>query len=327
MACNLARRALMRLSCTAILLGASLGQAAAQGWPEQNVRYIVPFPPGGATDIISRHITGELQAGLGQSIVVENVAGASGTIGMHRLSRAPADGYTIGLGNSGTLTMTPFLQSVPYDPLDSFTPISMLTEYSNVLVVRSGFGVDTLEQFIEKASNADKPLTYASAGNGSSNHMTGVLLGAKTGKSFLHIPYKGSGPALMAVVGGEVDWMFATIAEIRPFLASGHLKALGVSTRAADPLLPSVPPINDVVKDFEVVGFMGIFGPKGIPDAVADKLNANVNAVLKNPAVVEKFAQAGMLAKSSSRDELAARVAKDARLWQQTIAQTNLPIQ
>ena len=289
-------------------------------WPDHAVRFIVSFPPGGATDIISREVAAKLQENMKQPVVVENIGGASGSIGVGRLAKAKNDGYTIGLGNSGTFTITPYLQTVSYDPRKDFTPISMLTEYSNVLVVGKKMKANSLGEFIKEAQSSPQSLTYGSAGNGSSNHMTGVLFGNATKLKFLHVPYKGNNPALLAVMGGELDWMFATISEIKPFLESGKLRALGVSSKEPDPLMPSVPPIDHTVPGFNVIGFMGLFGPANIPVHITSKLSNEVNQILANSQVIEKFSRLGMRANPSSPEELARRVDSDGAIWKKAIA-------
>jgi len=294
--------------------------ASGSSWPDHAIRFIVSFPPGGATDIISREIAAGLQERTKQAVVVENVGGASGSIGVGRLAKSKNDGYTIGLGNSGTFTMTPYLQKVPYNPRTDFTPVSMLTEYSNVLVVGKKMKAKSVPEFIKEAQSSPEVLTYGSAGNGSSNHMTGVMFANATKLKFLHVPYKGNNPALLAVIGGEVDWMFATISEIKPFLESGKLRALGVSSLRADPLLPSVPPISDTVSGFNVVGFMGLFGPANMSPDITKKLTNEVNEILTSPGVIEKFARLGMRANPSSPEELAERVNADGALWKKAIA-------
>lgn len=317
---------LMRGLAGVVIAGSLAGLVTAQAeetptlnWPDHAIRFIVSFPPGGATDIISREIAAGLQERTKQPVVVENVGGASGSIGVGRLAKAKNDGYTIGLGNSGTFTMTPYLQKVPYNPRRDFTPISMLTEYSNVLVVGKKMKANSLSEFIKEAQSNPGALSYGSAGNGSSNHMTGVMFGNATKLKFLHVPYKGNNPALLAVIGGEVDWMFATISEIKPFLQSGKLRALGVSSLKTDSLLPSVPPISETVSGFNVVGFMGLFGPANMPPDITKKLTTEVNGILTSPAVIEKFAKLGMRATPSSSAAFAKRVDIDGALWKKAI--------
>lgn len=310
---------LKRIVCLAII-ATLLPLAAAQEWPSQPIKYIVPFPPGGATDIISRPLADKLRERLGQAVVIENIGGAGASIGVGRLKQARPDGYTIGLGNSASQTITPhLLVKVPYDPLTDFTPISMLTEYANVLVVSAQSPARDMKEFLALAKNKPNGLSYGSAGNGSSNHLSSALLAQSTGLPFTHVPYKGSSAALTDLMGGQLDWMFATISEIKPFVQAGKLRALGISSKTRDALLPDVPPIADTVPGYEVVGFMGLFAPARLPPAITARLNSEVNTILKSPDMVERFAAQGMRARTSTPDELAARVKRDHAMWRSLV--------
>ncbi len=302
------------------VLVALASASLAQDWPSQPIKYIVPFPPGGATDIISRPLADKLRERLGQAVVIENIAGAGASIGVGRLKQAKADGYTIGLGNSASQTITPhLLAKVPYDPLTDFTPISMLTEYANVLVVSTQSPARDMKEFLALAKSKSTGLSYGSAGNGSSNHLSSALLAQSTGLKFTHVPYKGSSAAMTDLMGGQVDWMFATISEVKPFVLAGKMRALGISSKTRDALLPDVPPIADTVPGYEVVGFMGLFAPAKLPPAVTARLNSEVNAILKSPDMVERFAAQGMRARTSTPDELAARVKRDYATWKSLV--------
>jgi tripartite-type tricarboxylate transporter receptor subunit TctC len=312
---------MFKTTLAAALLAAAVASPMAQTWPAQPIKYIVPFPPAGATDIISRPIAEQLQQRLKQPVVIENIGGAGGSIGMTRLAQAPADGYTIGLGNSATHTITPhLLAKVPYDPMADFTPVSLLNEYVNVLVVSPGLPAKDMKEFLALARSKPGSLSYGTAGNGSSNHLTSEMLASQAGVRFNHVPYKGNGPALSDVAAGHVDWMFGTISEVRPFVLAGKVRAIGISGKTRDPLLPDVPPVRDTLPDFEVVGFMGLFAPAKLPAPVLARLNAEINAILSTPEMVERLASQGMKARPSTPEELAARVKRDHALWKSVIA-------
>lgn len=307
-----------------LLLGVG-GNALAQQWPSQPIKYIVPFPPGGATDLISRLVADKLRERLGQPVLIENVGGAGAAIGTARLKQAKPDGYTIGLGNSASHTITPhLLAKTPYDAKSDFTPISMLTEYANVLVVASNSPVKDLRQLLELGKSRPNGLSYGSAGNGSSNHLSGALLGQMAGMKFTHVPYKGNSAAITDLLGGQTDWMFATISEVRPFLETGKLRALGISTLQRDSMLPDVAPIVEVVPGYEVVGFMGLFAPANLPADIAARLNREVIDILRTPEMADRFAAQGMRARSSSAQELSARVRHDYAAWAAVIQSTGL---
>lgn len=309
---------------TLMATGAAMAGSALLGWPASAqavwpalpIKYIVPFPAGGSTDMISRMVAEELRSRLGQPIVIENIGGAGASIGITRLKQAKADGYTIALGNSASHTITPhLLAKPPYDPLTDFTPISILTEYANVLVVAESSPARDMKQFLALAKSKPNGLTYGSAGVGSSNHLSSVLLGQMTKLEFTHVPYKGNAAALTDLIGGQTDWMFATVSEVAPFLAAGKLRALGISSRGRDSLLPDAPPIADVVPGYEVIGFMGLFAPANLPAPIAERLNREVVDILRSPAITERFVQQGMRAQSSTQAALQDRVKRDNAIW------------
>jgi tripartite-type tricarboxylate transporter receptor subunit TctC len=313
---NFALAAVLAFAASALL---------AQDWPSQPIKYIVPFPAGGATDLISRPLADRLRQRLGQPVLIENIGGAGASIGTARLKQAKPDGYTMALGNSASHTITPhLLVKAPYDPLVDFTPISMLTEYANVLVVAAASPVQDMKQFLALAKSKPGGLTYGSAGNGSSNHLSSALLGQMGKVEFTHVPYKGNSAAMTDLLGGQIDWMFATISEVRPFLATGKLRALGISSRIRDPLLPEVAAIADTVPGYEVVGFMGLFAPAKLPPEITARLNREVVDILRAPDMVEQFASQGMRAQTSTPSELEARVRRDHAAWKSVIANTGL---
>lgn len=310
------------------LLATLAATAQAQAWPSKPIKYIVPFPPAGATDLMSRPLAEKLQERLRQPVVIENIGGAGGSIGVGRLAQAAPDGYTIGLGNSATHTITPhLLAKVPYDPSSSFTPISIINEYVNVLVVNPALPAADMAQFLALARSKPGGLSYASSGNGSSNHLSSELLASQARVKFNHVPYKGNGPALTDVAAGHADWMFGTISEVRPFVQAGRVRAIGISGLARDPQLPDVPPVRDTLPDFQVVGFMAVFAPAGLPPEVAQRLSSEVNAILRTPEMIERYAAGGMKATPSTPQDLAARVQRDLALWKRVIQDAGIKVE
>ncbi len=309
------------------LAGATLAApwVRAQAWPAQPIKYIVPFPPGGATDAISRAVADRLQERLKQPVIVENIPGAGAAIGTARLRQAAADGYTIGLGNSASHTITPHLNlKAGYDPITDFTPISMLTDYANVLVVATTSKATNMKEFLAWGRSKPGGLLYGSAGIGSSNHLSAALLAHKTGLSMTHIPYKGSSAAMTDLLGGQVDWMFSGLSEAFPFVQDKRLRVIGVTSTVPDPLVPSVRPIGETVPGYEMAGFMGVFAPAHLPAPIAARLTSEVRAILQLPEVAQKFESQGLRVKSSSSAELAARVKKDHALWKIVIAEAGI---
>ncbi len=307
-----------------VVFGLATGNAqAADPWPSQPIKFIVPFPPGGAGDLVSRPVAEKLRERLGQAVVIENVAGAGGALGTGRFAQAAPDGYTIGQGNSATQTIIPNLVSrLPYDPA-KLTPISILTEYSNVLIVANNLPARDMKEFLALAKRP-QGLSYGSAGNGSSNHMASELLAIRAGLKFVHVPYKGNAPALADVAAGHTDWMFATISEVKAFLQAGRVRALAVSSAARDPLMPELPTIRDSLPNYEVTGFIALFGPPGMPAVIQKRLASEVNAILTTPDMVTRLAAAGIKATPSTSEELGRRVARDSALWKSVITTQNI---
>jgi tripartite-type tricarboxylate transporter receptor subunit TctC len=299
--------------------------AGANGpWPAQPIRFIVPFPAGGAGDLVSRPVAEQLRERLGQAVVVENVAGASGALGTGRFANAAPDGYTLGQGNSATQTILPHLGAkLPYDP-GTLTPISMLSEYGNVLVVANQLPARSMKEFLALARARPQALSYGSAGNGSSNHMASELLAIRAGVKFLHVPYKGNAPALADVAAGHLDWMFATVAEIKGFVQAGRVRALAVSDPAPDPMMPDLPTVRDTLPGFEVTGFIAAFGPPGLSEAIKKRLNSEINAILTTPEIVARLAAAGIRARPSTSEELARRIADDSAMWKSVITMQSI---
>ncbi|MES2944806.1 MAG: tripartite tricarboxylate transporter substrate binding protein [Pseudomonadota bacterium] len=315
------RRQLIKTAGTAL----AAGWVHTQGWSAQSIRYIVPFPPGGATDAISRVLTEHLRQRMGQPVMIENIPGAGGLIGTARLKQSAPDGYTIGLGNSATHTIAPQLvKSVPYDPLADFTAISMLTEYANVLVVAATSSMKTMKDFVTLGRSKPEGFSYGSAGNGSSNHLSAALLASKAGLQMTHVPYKGNGAALTDMLGGRIDWMFAGLSEVLPFVQDKRLRIIGISSRTTDPMLPDVPPIGETVPGFEMAGFMGVFAPANFPAPMATRFAQEVQAILRLPEVAKGFEVQGLRVKSSTPEELAARVRRDYAMWKAVIASAGI---
>jgi tripartite-type tricarboxylate transporter receptor subunit TctC len=245
--------------CAAFLIVlASASAALAQNWPSRPIKFIVPFAAGGPTDGASRHITTRLEKVLGQPIVVENVAGQGGGIGASRIARAEPDGYTIGLVHVGTQAINPAIYpTLNYDPLNDFASIARIYEYTNVLVVNAGKPYRTLADLIKAAKEKPGTINFGSAGIGSSNHLSAEMLASMTGTKFVHVPYRGSAPAMTDLVAGNVDFMFDVLLTSKPFMDGGQLRALAVTSPTRMAQLPDLPTIAETVPGFDVVGWVG----------------------------------------------------------------------
>lgn len=322
---GIGRRVLLALGAAAALAPRAMAQGA---WPDRPIRYIVPFPPGGPTDVISRQLAEGMREELGQTVVIENIGGANAAIGLGRIARAAPDGYTIGLGNTGAMTINPSLYpDLAYDPSKDFTPLSLITEYDNVLLVPASLPVHTLDELVALAKSRPEGLAYGSAGTGSSNHLSAVLLGRAFGMHLEHVPYRGTAPALADLAAGRISMLFDLVATAAPLVAGGQIRAIATTGRQRHPLMPNVPAIAETHPDFTVIGWMGVFGPKGIPDPIRDRLNMAIVKTLAKPAVVERLQQLGYSQRSSTPEALGRQVTQDTALWASVIRKENIKLE
>ena len=302
-------------------LGASVAQSQTGGsvpndWPSKPIRLIAPFAPGGPTDQASRTLAPKLAEALGKPVFVENIAGAGSTLGTGRIAQAEPDGYTIGLGHVGALSIAPAMyDKLSYDPLKSYTTISLVCDYVNILVVRTDSPIRSVADLIAQARDRPGALTYGSAGIGSSNHLSGELLASKANVRLTHVPYKGSAPAMVDLIGGRLDFMFDILLNSMPNVQSGKLRILAVTSLNEIASVPGVAPVAQVVPSFEVLGWVGLVGPAGIPKAIAERLNAEIARIMAMPEIIKAFAGMGYIARTSTPEEFQALIAKDLRLW------------
>jgi tripartite-type tricarboxylate transporter receptor subunit TctC len=310
------------LGLTAPALSRSRPASADEPWLTRPIRFIVPFTPGGPTDAVARVVAIRLNERLRANVVVENVGGAGGSLGMERLTRAVPDGTTLGLGTTGTHGINPHLYArLAYDPVRGFTPVSLLIEHINMLVLRGDHPARNLAELLDAARRGT--VTYGSAGNGSSNHLSAELLCMKAGVQMQHVPFRGSGPAMAEVLAGRIDFMFDTPAAL-PLVQGGHARIIAMTGATPHPLLPEVPPVAETIPGYKVVGWFGIFGPAGLPVPVAATLNGATAAVLAEPETRDRLRAMGLDPASSSPEELAERVTQDDALWGPVIRQAGL---
>jgi len=306
--------------------GAVMAQTPATDWPTKPVRWVVPFPPGGAMDAIARTLGDKAGKALGQSFVIENKAGAGGNIGADYVSKAPADGHTIMITSIGMSTNKPLYGKLSYDPVKDFAPVSLLAVVPNVLVTNATQpNVKTVADLVAAARKAPGQLSYASAGNGTSIHLAGEMFTSLTGTDMLHVPYKGSGPAVADLLGGQVNYMFDSITSARSHLQSGKLRALAVTTAKRSPALPNVPTMAEAgVAGYEVSPWFAVFAPAGTPKPVIDKLNRTLRDAMKQPDVAARFESIGAEAVGSSPEELASHLARESTRWGKLITERGI---
>jgi tripartite-type tricarboxylate transporter receptor subunit TctC len=307
-------------------------QAAAQGFPGKPIRWIVPFPPGGPTDGFSRGAAQKLSEVVGQPVIVENVPGAGASIGMERVARAAPDGYTIGLATTGTHAINPHLYGtrLPHDTSRDFTPLTLAVRYVNVLVVNPRLGIDSVGDLIAYAkANPDK-VTFGSAGNGSSNHLSGEVLKMVTGAPMQHVPYRGSAPALADVIAGNITFMFDILITAMPSAQAGRVKALAVTSERRSPYAASVPTMAESgVKGFSEAGsdlWFGIVGPAGIPKPVVQKLNESLIVGMRSAEMRQRISASGNTVRIESPQQFRETVKADRARWAGVVKQVGVTI-
>ena len=292
-----------------------VGLAQAQEFPAKTIRLIIPFAPGGTTDILGRIIGERLTARWGQQVVIDNRPGAGGNIAAEQTVRAPADGYTLFLGSMGTQSINVSIYSkLPFDPVKDFAPISLVANSANLLLVHPSIPAANVKQLIQLAKSKPGLLSYSSSGSGSFNHMSASLFDLMAHVDMVHIPYKSGGQALMAVVSGEADLLFQTIPAAIPFMESRRLKALAVCSSERHPLFPQLPTASESgLPGFEISTWYGILAPAGTPSAIVTKLNdALVQIVSANH---KKFLDLGVDPVTNTPEQFAALVVADLNKW------------
>jgi tripartite-type tricarboxylate transporter receptor subunit TctC len=298
--------------------------ALADDFPNRPITFIVPFPAGGSMDTFSRPIAQKLSQTLGVPVVVSNRSGAGGGIGISAIARAKPDGYTIGMSSIGNMVINPHIYpDLTYSPLKDFTPIGLAGKFVNVLVVNAQVPAKYVQELITLAKNSPEKITFASAGNGSTNHLSGELLKLKTGASFLHVPYRGSGPALSDLIAGNVTFMFDTLNTSMPHIQAGKLRALAVTSPERSPFLPNVPTMNEAgIKDYARAGedmWWAVVAPKNLPPKILTRLNDALRASVDSPDLQKQIAEQRLETMSSTPDELHAIFAKDYDRWGQIV--------
>ena len=305
-----------------------LHAAHAQEFPARPVRIVVPWPPSGNVDITARTVAPAFSEALGQQVLVENLAGAGGRIGTAAVIKAPADGYTLLLGSSGTVTSGPAVfKSLGYDPLKDLAAIGPIQSVPIVLTAAPKTPVSSYEEFVAYARSKPGQVSIASAGNGSSNHLAIELFMRKANLKLLHIPYKGSGPAITDLLGSQVESMMDQMTASIEHIRNGRIKALALSSLSRSPLLPNVPTLDELgVTGYEASTFTGIFAPAGIPPAAAAKLSGALRKALAVASVRERYRSMGVDVMDMSQAEFAAYVRADFEKWRSIAREGNIVV-
>ena len=300
---------------------AAAGMAWSQGYPNKPIRVLVPFVPGGNVDITARTVAPALGELLGQPVIVENRPGAAGLVGAQALVASAADGYTLMMGSNSSLAVAPSLYaSWPYDPLKGIAPITNLAITPFVLVVKNALPAKTLDEFLKLAKDKPGQLSMASGGNGSSNQLVGELFQMMTGAKFSHVPYKGTGAALVDLAGGQVDLLFDQASSTVGNVRGGKIRAIAVASGARQAALPDTPTFAEAgLRDFEIDNFTGLVGPAGMPAEAVAKVHAAAVKALGTPLVRERFASLGVQPVGSTPDQFAATIREDLARWSKVI--------
>jgi len=309
-----------------ILFLASLAAGAlwAQSYPARPIRFVVPFAPGGPTDILARAVGQKLTEAFGQTIVIENRGGAGGNIGAELVARSLADGYTMLMGATSTHAINPALyHKLGFDPIKDFAPVSLVANTPSLLAVHPALPVRTIKDLIALAKARPGQLSYASAGNGSSNHLAGVLLSMMAGIDMVHVPYKGSGPALVDVISGQVPMMFNNTASVMPHVTAGKLRAVALASLERSALLPAIPTVAESgLPGFEVRSWHGVFVPAGTPRDVVNRLSTEIVRAVRAADVKTRLNAQGVELVGSSPDEFAEFVKKELVKWAKVVRQS-----
>ncbi|QKV52146.1 Bug family tripartite tricarboxylate transporter substrate binding protein [Comamonas antarctica] len=326
------KRQFLIQSLAAVALAAcalpTFAQGSAANWPDKPIKWIVPFPPGGAMDAIARTLGEVAGRKLGQPFVIENKPGAGGNIGADAVAKSPADGYTLMITSIGMATNGALYNKLSYDPVKDFAPVSLLAVVPNILVAGpKQADVKTVKDLIAKAKQNPDKLTYASAGNGTSIHLAGASFTSLTGVKMLHVPYRGSGPAITDMLGGQVDFMFDSITSARPHIEAGKLRAIAITTKTRSPSLPDVPTVAEAgVPGYEVSPWFATFMPAGTPAPIVEKLGKTLNEAMNDPDVKKRFSAIGAEPIGSTPQALAAHLKTETERWTKLIKESNIKV-
>ena len=316
------RRALLVLALAAALPAA---QAQTGKWPEKPVRVVVPFPPGGTTDVVARTFAPQLSEEYGQQFIVDNRGGAGGAIGAEIAARANPDGYTIIVVTS-SYAANAVLYKLPYDPVKGIAPISMISILPFILVVHPSVKAGNLKDFIELARAQPGVLNFGSPGTGSTPHLAGELFQQMSRTKFVHVAYKGDGPALTDLLGGQIQTLLATELVLGPQIKAGKLRALAVTTAKRSPSMPDLPAIGELVPGYAVDGWAGMWAPAGTPREIIARLNQSVARILKQPEVQERLRAGGAEAAHSTPEGFASAISQDIATWSKVVKAGNIKI-
>ena len=316
------------LAATLLAAAGSAGSAFGQAYPNRPIRFVSPFAPGGGTDIFARALSAKMSTSMGVPIVVENRPGSGGTIGTDLVVKAPADGYTILLGSPSPLTVAPSLyKKIPYDPQRDLQPITLAATVPNILVVHPSVPANNVRELIAYAKANPEKMNYASSGNGGSGHLQGAMFAVLAGLKMQHIPYKGSGPATAALLGGEVQMGMADMLNMLPHVRAGKMRALAVTSARRSPAVPDVPTIAESgLPTYDASTWYGVLVKAGTPPDIIKRVTTEVVGALNAPDVRETFGKEGGVLVANSPEQFAEHIRAETERWARVIREANVQV-
>ncbi len=319
------RQTLRATAAITLFLAASLAQA--QAWPSRPVKLVVPFSPGGFTDVVARILGQKLTESLGQPVIIENKPGAGSTIGSDYVAKSKPDGYTLVMVSTTQVSSPWLYKSMPYDVFKDFTPIMKLVEGPYVLIANPKLPVKSVAELLALAKAQPGKLDYASSGNGSAQHLVGAMFATMGGVQINHVPYKGSGQAMQDIVGGQVQLGFVGMPNALPYIPSGRLRALAVTTRKRSPDLPDVPTMDEAgIKGYDATIWLGLLGPAGLPRDIVTRLNSEIIKALSSAETRKLILAAGVEVSTSSPEEFTALLRSEYDKWGKVVKETGATI-
>jgi tripartite-type tricarboxylate transporter receptor subunit TctC len=322
------RRLAIALALTAAGAATAIVPASAQTYPDRPIRIVVPFAPGGSTDLIARYVADPLRQVLKQAVIVDNKAGAGGMLGTAEVARATPDGYTLGIGTVSTMVVFPAAHPKPGYTIDQFAPVTNIAVMPNVIAVNPKFPAKDLKEFVEVLKASPGKYSFATSGKGSINHLLGESFQAGTGVKISHIPYRGSGPAMQDVMGGQVDMLFDQLPSSKTFIDSGKLRLIGVIAPKRLPEYPDVMTMEEVgIKGFTDQAWYGIIAPAKVPPAVLARLSEAMKEVMANPEVITRLKNAGATPLGNSSAEYAAQIRSEVEAMKKLVKERNISLE